>query len=297
MVGAVVAEEIAGGEAVGVNATCTSTRGIPARRDTIRTQEMVRMVEEGIMAEGDITNRQATTPPRLKPIATRTEGTLRKAITRIINRVGIEAHNNRRMIRGLRINSPTEVAEGDIIPGITKIHILGRMGMAEGEEANLLIEGEVHTVAAGMKTKEVKEGGIGMVAAAVGDTINHRKAVATIGVVIVVGVITLINPAEVTSPVEAIIQAEATSLAGVTNPVEDTNLAEVINPADHTTLVLSLTGTEEGIAREVVVVGEGTDHTNSQTNTLHRFPSSMFSSCFGFGLTFPLIGDMSYPRS
>lgn len=279
--GAVAAEEIVGGETGEVNATCTSTRGTPARHDTIRTQEMVRMVEEGIMGEGDINNRQATTP-RLKPIATCTEGTLRKATTRITNRADTEAHNNRRMIRGLLINSPTEVAEGDIIPGIPTTHILGRMGMVEGEEAHLPIEGEAHTVAAGTRIKEVKEGGIGMAAAAVGDTINHHKAVATIGVVMVVGVITLINPAEVTSPVEAIIQAEATSLAVVTNPVEDTNLVEVINPADNTPPALSLTGIEEGIvAREVVVVGEVTNHTNSQTNTLHGSLPPCFPPALG----------------
>ena len=92
-------------------------------------------------------------------------------------------------------------------------------------------------------------------------------------------------------------QAEATSPVVVTYPAEDTSPVEAINPADRTTPVLSLTGAEEGIAREVAGEGEGIDRrlTNARTNTLLRFPLSMFSSCFG--LTFRLIGDMSYSRS
>ena len=286
MVDVVAAVGTADGEVVGVNATSICTREVPARCDTVKIHGMVLTAEAGIME--DITSHRATTP-RPKSIATRTEGTHRKAIIHITNKAGTGAHINRSMIHGLRINNPpTEVVEEDIIP-ITTARMVGRMGIPEGEEVNLPIEGEVlRTVEEDTETKEVREEGIGTVAVRVADTINPRKTAVIAGAVPVgVAVITLevINPVEVTtlvvfispaeaisqvgviSPAEAISKVEVINQAGVISQAEVTSQAEVINQAevtspvaDSTTPVSSLTGTEADIIRGVEVVGEDTDH-------------------------------------
>jgi len=230
-------------EAAGVNETSIPTKGVVASRGTTKTHGIVRM-EAGIMREGDTTNPQAITP-RLKPIVIRTEGTRRMAVIRITSEAGTEVvHLNRRMIRGLRINSPPmEVVEEGIILGMMA-RMVGRMGTLGGEEAHLLIEGEVHrTVAVGMAVAEVREGVIDMVATAVG-TITPRRTTVMAGVVTVeVVVITL-----VIRLVEAI------------SPVEVITLEGAISPADLTAPASSLMGAEEGTTREVEVAGEGTNH-------------------------------------
>ena len=253
--------EIVDEGAIEVNVTYICTKGVLASRDTTKTHGTVPTGEAGTTGEGgDITNLQVTTP-QLKPIATRTEGTPHIAIIRITNRAGTEVHLNRRMIRGLRINSlPMEEAEEDIILGMMD-HMGGQMGMLGGEEAHPLIEGEVfhRTVAVGMVIEEVREGGPDMVAMVVDTTIPSRitvmAGVATIEAVVItpVGVITLAG---------VINLAEAINLVEIINPAEAIIPEGVTSPGDRTAPALSLMEVEEGITREVVAVGGDTDHKN-----------------------------------
>lgn len=256
VVGEVV--EIVGGEAVGVNVTCISMKGMVASRDTTKTQGMVPMAAAGITGEGDTTNPQTTTP-QPKPTAVRTEGTHRIAIIRITNRADTEVHLNRHMIRGPRINHPPTgvVEEGTTLD--TMALMAGQTGTLGGEEAHLPIEETVRrTVVAGMAIEEVREGGIDMVALVV-DTAIPRRTPVIVGVATieaeVINLVGAINLVEVTSP------AEVTSPLGVINP-------EVISLAGRTVQASNPMGAEGGITREVVVVGEDTNHEKTDAYTV-----------------------------
>jgi len=259
----VVAVTVVDEEAVGVNATSTCTKGILVSPGITETHGMGRMAEAGITGEGDITNLRATpTLPQLQPRPTHMGGIHHKATIRISNRAGIEDHLSRRMTRVLPLNNlPTEVAEEDTIRDRTVPTAAGRMGTVEGEEA-LLPKEEVHrTAAAGMAVKEVKEEVMVMVVTVV-DTTSPRRTVVTAEVV--------------TTEVVDINQAGPTSPAEVINP------AEVTSPVGHTAQVSSLTVTREDTTKEVEVVEEGTDPTDTghtHIKILFRFASSIFSSC------------------
>ena len=257
MVEVVAAQTVVDEEAVGVNAISTCMKGILVSPGTTGTHGMGRTAEAGITGEGDTTNlRTIPTLPQLQPRPTHMGGTHHKATIRTSNRAGIEAQLSRRMIRVLRINNlPTGAAEEDIIRDMTAPTAVGRTGTVEGEEALLPKEEEVrHTAAVGMAVKEAKEEDMDTAVTVVDTTSPHRTAV-TVEVVTTEAV--GINREEPTSPVEVI------------------NPAEVTSPVDHTAPVSSLTGTREGTTKEVEVVGEGTDptdtgHTSKYRSTLLR---------------------------
>lgn len=279
------AETVVDEEAVGVNATSTCMKGILASPGTTETHGMGRMAVAGIMGEGDITNlRTIPTLPQLQPRPTHTGSTHHKPTIRTSNRAGIEDHLSRRMTRVLRINNlPTEVAEEDTIQDMTAPTAVGRMGTVEGEEALLPKEEEHrHTVvAAGMAVKEVnKEEDMGTVVTVV-DTTNPRRTPVTAEVA--------------TMEAVDIKQAEPTSPAGVISP------AGVTSPVDHIALVSSLTGTREDTIKEVEVVGEGTNPTD--TGHTSKYHSGLlrlyFFSCFEptlvrFGDISPVILTIRY---
>jgi hypothetical protein len=252
--------ETVGEEAVGVSATCITTRGIIASLGTIKTRGTDHTAVGGIMGEGGTTNLQTIIHPLLKHTPPRMGGTHHKTITLTTTRAGIEGSLSRHLIRGLRINQPrtAEVAEEDIILD-TMVLMVERMGTPEGEEVHLPIEGEGLHMAEGMGTKEAVEEDIG-VAVTVVDTINSHQAAVMAGVATVGAGTTL---AEATSLVEAI-------NLEVISPVED------ITPADNTTPVSNLTVTE---ASGDVVVGEDTDHTYVRARTRERC-SGLPHPCF-----------------
>lgn len=236
-------------EVAAVNATFICTREMLASHGTIMTRGTVPTVEVEIMGEGDTTSLRAfITLLQTKPRAIRTEGTHPKTITHTTNRAATEDRPSRRMTRDHHINRhPMEVVEEGTIPDTMARRAPQRMGTLEGEVVLLPI-GEVRRITAGgMEIKEIREGDMDMVAT-VADTTSPRK-----------------------TPVTAEV---------VTVEVVVINLVEVTSPVDHTVLVSSLTGTEEDTTKEVVVVGEGTDHPDRHTNILLRFASSVFSSCF-----------------
>ena len=255
MVVAVVAETAVDEEAVGVNVTSTSMKGIVASPGTTETLGMVRMVEAGITGEGGITNILTTpTLPQLQPRPTHTGGTHHKATIRTSNRAGTEDHLSHRMTRVLHINNLlTEVAVEGTTQDMIARTAVGQMGMVEGEEALHPKEEEVRrTVVAGMAVKEVKEAkeeGMGMVVTVV-DTTNPRRTVVTAEVVTTE--VVDINQAQPTNRVEVIKPAGVTSLVGRTTPVS------------------SLTETREDTTKEVEVVGEGTDPTDTGHTSKYR---------------------------
>ena len=248
----VAAETAVDEEAAGVNATSTCMKGILASPGTTETPGMDLMAEAGITGEGGITNLRATpTLLQLKPRTTPTGGTHHRATIRTSNRAGIEDHLSRRMTRVLRINNlPMEAAEEGTVQDMMARTAAGRMGTVEGEEALLPKEEEEdrHTAVAGTvvkEAKEAKEGGMGTVVTVV-DTLSPPRTAVTAEVATMEAVD--INQVQPTSQVEVIKPAEVTS------------------PVDRTAPVLSLMGTREDTTKEVEVVGEGTDPTDTQTH-------------------------------
>jgi len=273
-------------EVVGVNAIPMATMGIFARRGTTKTHEMARVAGVETLEEEGTINLRTITLPLLKSRVIRTGDTRPKTLIRTTNRAVTEDHPSHRTNPGLRINNlPTEVVEGEgTIPDMMARTAAGRMGTMEDQEVLLPIEGVRLTAAVGIAireaTKEVREGGMGMVAIAVDTTNPHRALVtAEVGIVeaLVITLVETINPV-------GHINLEVINLVGGTHRVEPISLV------DRTTPVSSLTGTKEGTINEVEVAEKDIDHgrTSTHDSCLLRPRSPL-----ALGTLFPLVAALS----